>query len=98
MLFRSSQPLPRAREALAYLQKNHIPFILLTNGGGKQEADRVAELSDGLKLPLDTGMFIQSHTPFEQLVHGNENTPALKDKSILVLGGEEDNCRRVAEK
>lgn len=41
-------------------------------------------------------MFVQSHTPFAELANdlGEEN---LKDKCILVVGGEGDKCRRVAE-
>jgi HAD superfamily hydrolase (TIGR01456 family) len=91
VLVRSSDPLPRAHKALSYLQSNKIPFILLTNGGGKHENERIADLSDKLALPLSTPMFVQSHTPFADM---NE----YKDKTVLVVGGAEDNCRRVAEK
>jgi len=72
------------------LQAQNIPFILLTNGGGKSEVERVADLQEKLKVPLDTSMFIQSHTPFADLEE-------YKDKTILVLGGDGDQCRLVAE-
>lgn len=91
VLLRSHDPIPRAHEALSLLQQQHIPFILLTNGGGKTEAARVEDLQERLKVPLDTSMFVQSHTPFADLEQ-------YKDKTILVLGGEEDKCRLVAEK
>ena len=54
------------------------------------------QLSQLLDIPLDTSMFVQSHTPFAELAngHGKEN---LKDKCILVVGGDGDKCRRVAE-
>lgn len=96
VLLRSSQPLPRAHRALSYLQTHRIPFVLLTNGGGKSEQERVQQISQLLEVPLDTSMFVQSHTPFAELAngHGKEN---LKDKCILVVGGEGDKCRRVAE-
>ena len=42
-------------------------------------------------------MFVQSHTPFTQLVEGNERLPRLKDECVLVLGGEGNQCRDVAE-
>ncbi|KAF2433031.1 cat eye syndrome critical region protein 5 precursor [Tothia fuscella] len=90
VLLRSHDPIPRAREALSLLQSECIPFILLTNGGGKPESERVAELEDKLKIPLDISMFIQSHTPFADLEE-------YKGKTILVLGGDEDRCRFVAE-
>lgn len=89
VLLRSSTPLPGASAALTYLQRNSIPFILLTNGGGKSETDRVAELADKLGVELDIGMFVQSHTPFSEL---NE----YKDKTVLVVGGDFDGCQRVA--
>jgi hypothetical protein len=43
-------------------------------------------------------MFVQSHTPFAELVHAENGTGTLKDQCILVVGGEGDNCRKVAEK
>lgn len=98
VLIRSSKPLPRAQKALSYLQSYNIPFILLTNGGGKHETDRVSELSERLGVPLDTSLFVQSHTPFAELVDGNDGQEALKDKCILVMGGDGDMCRKVAEK
>ncbi|KAF1983871.1 putative HAD superfamily hydrolase [Aulographum hederae CBS 113979] len=90
VLVRSSDPLPRAHETLSYLQRNHIPFILLTNGGGKTEAERIEELSHKLGVELDTSMFVQSHTPFALM-------DEYKDKTVLVVGGDGDKCRHVAE-
>ncbi|KAK5636244.1 hypothetical protein RRF57_011956 [Xylaria bambusicola] len=57
-----------ATETLKYLQRHNIPFILLTNGGGKHERERVEELSARLGVPLSTENFVQSHTPFRELV------------------------------
>ncbi|KAM0798386.1 putative HAD superfamily hydrolase [Usnea florida] len=96
VLLRSSEPLPRAHRTLSYLQTHSIPFVLLTNGGGKSESERVQQLSELLEVPLDTSMFVQSHTPFAELAngHGQDN---LKNKCILVVGGEGDKCRKVAE-
>jgi len=69
----------------------------LTNGGGKHESARVAELSKKLNVPLTEDNFVQSHTPFKQLVEGSETVGGLKDKTILVAGGDQDRCRKVAE-
>ena len=91
MLVRSNDPLPNAPEALSFLQQQRIPFILLTNGGGKSEEERVADLSEKLKVSLDTSMFVQSHTPFADLEQ-------YKPKTVLVVGGDDDKCRYVAEK
>ncbi|RAR07004.1 cat eye syndrome critical region protein 5 precursor [Stemphylium lycopersici] len=90
VLLRSADALPRAHQTLSYLQSQRIPFILLTNGGGKHESERVADLSSKLNVPLDTSMFVQSHTPFADMDH-------LKDKTVMVVGGDEDRCRVVAE-
>ncbi len=98
MLLRQSSPLPRAHKALSYLQKHNIPFILLTNGGGKHESERVAELSEKLGVELSTDLFVQSHTPFQSLVDGDGEREGLRDKCVLVMGGEGDRCRAVAER
>lgn len=98
VLLRSSGTIPGAAKALAFLHHNKIPFILLTNGGGKHEEARVQELSKKLGVPITEENFVQSHTPFKQLVEGTEITEGLKDKTILVTGGDGDKCRKVAEK
>lgn len=54
------------------------------------------QLSHLLEMSLDTSMFVQSHTPFAALANDG-NKESLKDKCILVVGGEGENCRRVAE-
>ncbi|KAH8655020.1 HAD-like domain-containing protein [Tricladium varicosporioides] len=97
VLLRSSSAIPGAAEALGLLHKNNIPFILLTNGGGKHESTRVVELSKKLGVPLTEENFVQSHTPFKQLVEGTASTESLQDKTILVTGGDGDKCRKVAE-
>ncbi|KAH6950388.1 HAD-like domain-containing protein [Ilyonectria sp. MPI-CAGE-AT-0026] len=91
VLLREARPIPRATETLEYLQKHDIPFILLTNGGGKHEKDRVAELSSKLRVKLSTNNFVQSHTPFRLLVD------EFKDKNILVTGSDAAKIRNVAE-
>lgn len=90
-------PLAHARRSLQYLQSKGIPFILLTNGGGKDESTRVENLSRQLHVSLDTSIFVQSHTPFATLVEGNGQQEGLKDKCVLVLGGQGNKCREVAQ-
>jgi HAD superfamily hydrolase (TIGR01456 family) len=55
----------------------------------------VADLSSKLSISIKTSMFMQSHTPFAELAHGSNS---LKDKCILVVGGDGGRCRDVAEK
>lgn len=96
VLLRSSTPIPGAADSLTFLKEQGIPFMLLTNGGGKHETERVADISEKLKVPLDESVIVQSHTPFAELVH--EPDTKLKDKCVLVVGGEGGNCRKVAER
>jgi len=96
VLLRASKPIPGAAEALYLLEDQGIPFILLTNGGGKHETERVEEISKKLDVKLDPTVIIQSHSPFAEFVKGTEEQSALEDKCVLVVGGEGDNCRQVA--
>lgn len=88
-----SEPIHGATESLKFLQDHNIPFILLTNGGGKPEADRVRDLTEKLGVPLTTDNFVQSHTPFRELVDGPDG---LQDKTILVTGSNPERCRGIA--
>ena len=42
VLVHGSTPLPSAKATLEFLQRQKIPFIFLTNGGGATEKDHVA--------------------------------------------------------
>ncbi|ERF76201.1 hypothetical protein EPUS_07401 [Endocarpon pusillum Z07020] len=100
VLLRSATPIPGASQSLAYLQQQQIPFILLTNGGGKHESQRVSDLSRSLSLttPLTTQNFIQSHTPYADFLHNSSSGAGLSAHStILVIGGSGNQCRSVAE-
>jgi ribonucleotide monophosphatase NagD (HAD superfamily) len=50
----------------------------------------VADLSSKLGVTIDTNMFVQSHTPFADM-------DQYKDKTVMVVGGEGDMCRAVAQ-
>ena len=65
--------------------------MLLTNGGGYHEERRADYLSHELGLSIDTSMIVQSHTPFADL-------DSFKQGNVLVVGGDYDNCRDVANK
>ena len=75
---------------MSYLQNEKIPFILLTNGGGKTEAARVAYLEKKLQIPLSENMIVQAHTPFAEMKQYH-------DKTVLVIGGDYADCKTVAE-
>ncbi|KKF95492.1 Protein SCO1 mitochondrial [Ceratocystis platani] len=94
VLLHVAKPIPGAAESLQYLTNNKIPFILLTNGGGKHESDRVSDLASKLGVRLSTENFVQSHTPFQDLV---DNSEGLREKTILVTGADAHKCRQIAE-
>lgn len=97
VLLRSSKPISGAAESLSLLKQQGIPFILLTNGGGKHETERVVEINEKLQVQLDSSAIIQSHSPFAELVKGADEATSLENKCVMVVGGDGDNCRRVAE-
>ncbi|KAK9463230.1 HAD-like domain-containing protein [Lipomyces oligophaga] len=89
VLVRGSKAIEEGKQALRLLQEHKIPWILLTNGGGKTEAERVAGLSRELGIKISEDQFIQSHTPFKRLVNTYDK--------VLVSGGDGDKCRHVAQ-
>lgn len=65
------------------------PYIFLTNGGGKTEEERCLDLSRQLDIEVSTGQFICGHTPMREM--------AERYNTVLVVGGEGEKCRVVAE-
>jgi ribonucleotide monophosphatase NagD (HAD superfamily) len=66
-----------------------VPYIFVTNGGGKTEAERCIQLSKQLQIEVSPGQFICGHTPMREM--------AEKYGTVLVVGGEGEKCRIVAE-
>ena len=67
----------------------YSPYIFLTNGGGKTEEERCQDLSRQLHITVSPGQFICGHTPMREM--------AEKYHTVLVVGGEGEKCREVAE-
>lgn len=94
VLVHGDRLIPEGKRVLEILNGDNelgikIPHIFLTNGSGKIETQRVAQLSKILHNPISTEQFIQSHTPMRAL--------AEYYKTVLVVGGEGYKCREVAE-
>lgn len=93
VIVRGATPIPRALETLQFLEKNEVPFCLLTNGGGYRELDRLKAVYDviGFK-PKNPNAFenkiVLSHTPFKEYVH--------QYKKVLVVGPS-DSTKQVAQ-
>ncbi|EFQ97143.1 hypothetical protein MGYG_00186 [Nannizzia gypsea CBS 118893] len=94
VLIRGGKPIPAAVEALKVLNGENqygvkVPYIFVTNGGGKTEEERCLDLSRQLEYDVSPGQFICGHTPMREM--------AEKYKTVLVVGGEGEKCRIVAE-
>ncbi|KAI9365554.1 HAD-like domain-containing protein [Zopfochytrium polystomum] len=82
--------IPQARAALARLARARVPYVVLTNGGGRTEAFEAARLTRLLCAPSDDGVpsappfdadrVILAHTPMKHLA------AQYADKVVLVLG------------
>ena len=112
VLIRGGRPIPEAIEAMKVLNGQNAygiqvyvpsdatstysklmylkrPYIFVTNGGGKTEQERCIQLSQQLEIEVSPGQFICGHTPMREM--------AAKYKTVLVIGGEGEKCRNVAE-
>ncbi|KAH8811793.1 HAD-like domain-containing protein [Xylogone sp. PMI_703] len=94
VLVRGGKPIPEAIEAMKVLNGENeygikVPYIFLTNGGGKTEAERCIDLSRQLDIEVSPAQFICGHTPMREMVE--------KYNTVLVIGGEGEKCREVAE-
>lgn len=94
VLIRGPETLSYGVEAIKYLEGNNpynikVPYIFVTNGGGKHESVRAEDLSARLKTDITVDQIVQGHTPMKDL----SNTY----KNVLVVGGVGNTCRDVAE-
>jgi len=94
VLIRGGRPIPEAIEAMKWLNGDNpygikVPYIFVTNGGGKTEQERCIQLSKQLEMEVSPGQFICGHTPMREM--------AETYKTVLVVGGEGETCRHVAE-
>lgn len=112
VLIRGGRPIPEAIEAMKVLNgENEFgiqvyvyqgprvcswgaltssrPYIFLTNGGGKFETERCLDLSRQLEIDVSPGQFICGHTPMREFAN--------RYGTVLVVGGEGEKCREVAE-
>jgi HAD superfamily hydrolase (TIGR01456 family) len=71
------------------LQDASVPFVFVTNGGGKTEEDKALELSKRLQLHVRVEQVLLSHTPMKDLAAMYAN------QRVLILG--QDRCLGVAK-
>lgn len=90
VLFRGTKIIRGAKEAIYKLERNRIPFVFITNGGGTFEKKKAAHLSQQLcpSANIGDGQVILCHTPYKSLVSKYAN------RNVLILGKKE--CLSVA--
>lgn len=88
VVYRSHRLIPDADTAIQHLVTLRIPFVFMTNGGGKTEAEKAVELSELLQCPIDAKQVILGHSPMRLLA------PEYADARVLVVGA--PHCADVA--
>jgi HAD superfamily hydrolase (TIGR01456 family) len=88
VIYRSHQLIPGADTAVQHLVTLRIPFLFMTNGGGKSEAEKAAELSELLKCPIQPSQVLMAHSPMRLLV------PAFGQQRVVVVGS--PHCATIA--
>lgn len=91
VLLKGKKRIEEATDIITYLQKEKVPFILLTNGGGMTEKKRIDFINKTLQLstPIHEDQLVQAHTPMKTLIPHH--------KRVLICGGPADDVREVAE-
>lgn len=77
VLLRGKEIIEGSDEALQHLTTLKIPFVLMTNNGGKTEAAKAAELSDILQCNIHPDQVLLSHTPMSLLASRYANEDVL---------------------
>lgn len=99
VLKQGEKVLPEALRTIRMLEgdnpwKQKVPYIFITNGGGKDEATRSKNLSKDLDTNVSRDQVVQAHTVMQSLVE------QYRDEAILMIGGPElppGSSRKVLE-
>lgn len=59
------------------------------------EVEKARDVSAKLGVTIPPQLAVLSHTPFKDLVYGQEN---LQHKNVFVTGGDPEKCRDIAER
>lgn len=77
VLLDGTKPIPGARQTLMRLQKDGIPFILMTNPGDAAEEVNLEDLSLRLgNIAFDKAQIVQARIPFREALLGHWNHTA----------------------
>lgn len=80
VLVKGKKVLPETLKTLKLLHTLHIPYMFLTNGGGKTEKKKAQELSQRFQVPIREEQVVLGHSPMRMV------PDEIKDKIVLVIG------------
>eukprot|EP00002_Diphylleia_rotans_P026595 TRINITY_DN530_c0_g1_i2.p1 TRINITY_DN530_c0_g1~~TRINITY_DN530_c0_g1_i2.p1 ORF type:complete len:231 (+),score=53.48 TRINITY_DN530_c0_g1_i2:238-930(+) len=80
VLIRGRRAVDKSSDALARLDRMHIPYVFLTNSGGMTESDKAEKLAEILEYPIDSKHVILSHTPMKASIQQHP------ERRILIVG------------
>lgn len=90
VLWRAPSPLPCANPVLKALNAARIPHIFMTNGGGKLEEKKAAEMAKMFDVPISANQICLAHTPMREIA-----TKHRKDL-VLLVGKRYDQLKEIA--
>ncbi|KPA86525.1 putative mitochondrial hypothetical protein [Leptomonas pyrrhocoris] len=88
VVHRGHQLVRGADTAVQHLVMLRIPFVFLTNGGGKSEAEKAEELATLLGCPIQPSQVLMAHSPMRLLV------PEFGQQRVVVVGA--PHCAAIA--
>eukprot|EP00744_Colponema_vietnamica_P008834 GILI01012590.1.p1 GENE.GILI01012590.1~~GILI01012590.1.p1 ORF type:complete len:342 (-),score=63.40 GILI01012590.1:52-1077(-) len=89
VLWRGNEVISHTPRVLKTLSEKHVPFVLLTNGGGVLEAKKAAQFTEKFGVKIEDDQVCLSHTPMKEL--------AGKYKNQLVLGLGKPDAAQILE-
>ena len=82
VLVRGNTVIQGAKNAIQLLQRNRIPHVFVSNGGGVLEAKKAADLGNKLNLDIRPSQIILSHTPLSDA----RLVSKYRDSRVLIVG------------
>lgn len=89
VLLRGKAPIPGAREVIEELQRDDVPFAIMTNGGGYLEEKKATQISQILGVDVSPSLVCVSHTPMRALADKH------RDDLVLAVGKDCDEISAV---
>ena len=89
VFLKGKRVIPGTPAALQTLNRNRVPYVFVTNGGGITEQAKAEQLTNLLGTKITKDMVLLSHTPYRSLVK------QYATRRVLVLGS--PGCEEVAK-